>query len=105
MCDDRCRMAELLTVVAEMKAKPGREADLRNALLALIEPTRKEDGCVQYDLHVHTDDPGRFVFYENWASGEHLRRHAASPHLTAFVELAGDLLAEPMRVETYRRVV
>jgi quinol monooxygenase YgiN len=98
-------MAELLTVVAEMKAKPGREADLRNALLALIEPTRKEDGCAQYDLHVHTDDPGRFVFYENWISGEYLMRHSASPHLTAFVGVAEDLLAEPMRVETYRRVV
>jgi len=88
-----------------MKAKPGREADLRNALLALIEPTRKEVGCLQYDLHVHTDDPGRFVFYENWASGEHLSKHAASPHLTGFVEVAPDLLAEPMRVQTYRRVV
>jgi quinol monooxygenase YgiN len=98
------RMTDLLTVVAEMKAKPGREADLRNALLALIEPTRQEDGCVQYDLHVHTADPGRFVFYENWASEEHLRRHAASPHLTAFVEVTGDLLAGPMRVETYRRL-
>jgi quinol monooxygenase YgiN len=97
-------MAEMLTVVAEMKAKPGREEDLRKAVLALIEPTRREDGCVQYDLHRHTDDPGRFVFYENWKSPAHLARHAASPHLTAFDKIAGDLLAEPARVETYRRI-
>jgi quinol monooxygenase YgiN len=97
-------MAELLTVVAEMKAKPGREEDLRRALLALVGPTRPEAGCVQYDLHIHTRDLGRFVFYENWASEEHLARHAASAHLTAFVEAAEGLLAEPMRVETYRRI-
>ena len=97
-------MPELLTVVAEMKAKPGREEDLRNALLALVEPTRPEDGCVQYDLHIHTSDPARFLFYENWASEAHLARHAASAHLTAFVEAADGLLAEPMRVETYRRI-
>jgi quinol monooxygenase YgiN len=97
-------MAELLTVVAEMKAKPGREEELRSALLALVGPTRPEDGCVQYDLHVHTGDPGRFVFYENWASEAHLARHAASAHLTAFVKAADELLAEPMRVETYRRI-
>jgi quinol monooxygenase YgiN len=97
-------MSEILTVVAEMKAKPGREADLRNTLLALIEPTRKEEGCTQYDLHIHTGDPGRFLFYENWESGEHLKRHAASAHLTAFLEVAADLLVEPMRVETFRRV-
>jgi quinol monooxygenase YgiN len=97
-------MAELLTVVAEMKAKPGREDDLRKALLALIEPTRPENGCVQYDLHVHSSDPARFLFYENWASEAHLERHAASAHLTAFVRSADALLAEPMRVETFRRI-
>jgi len=97
-------MPELLTVVAHMKSKPGREEDLRRAVLALIEPTRKEEGCVQYDLHVHSSDPGRFVFYENWASREHLDRHAASAHLKAFGALAADLLAEPPSVETYRRI-
>jgi len=97
-------MPELLTVVAHMKAKPGKEEDLRRAVLALIEPTRKEEGCVQYDLHVHSSDPGRFVFYENWASREHLDRHAASAHLKAFGALAADLLAEPPSVETYRRI-
>ena len=74
-------MPQLLTVVAEMQAKPGIEDALRRSVLALIEPTRREDGCVQYDLHVHTSDPSRFVFYENWASQEHLDRHAASEHL------------------------
>ena len=97
-------MPELLTVVAEMQAKPGREEDLRKALLALIEPTRAEDGCVQYDLHIHSNDPARFLFYENWASPAHLARHAASAHLTAFVAAAGSLLAAPMRVETYGRI-
>ncbi len=98
-------MDQLLTVVAEMKAKAGREGDLRKALLALIEPTRREDGCVQYDLHSHTSDPGRFVFYENWASEEQLERHATSPHLTAFLAASGDLLESPMCVETYTRIV
>lgn len=97
-------MAELLTVVAEMKAKPGKELELQSAALALVEPTRKEDGCVQYDLHVHTNDPGRIVFYENWTSAEHLARHAASAHLEAFRAHAKDLLEQPGRVETYRRI-
>ena len=97
-------MTDLLTVVAEMKAKPGKEEDLRRAVLALIEPTRNEEGCVQYDLHAHTSDPGRFVFYENWTSRDHLDRHLASPHLRAFGAASGDLLAEPPRVETYARI-
>jgi quinol monooxygenase YgiN len=97
-------MAQFLTVVAEMQAKPGKEDALRRSVLALIEPTRREDGCVQYDLHVHTSDPSRFVFYENWASQEHLDRHAASEHLKNFGAAAADLLVKPPRVETYSRI-
>ena len=97
-------MAQLLTVVAEIKAQAGKEDDLRQALLALIEPTGKEEGFVQYDLHVNTGDPGRFVFYENWVSKEHLDRHLASPHLEVFRAAAGSLLAEPPRVKTYWRI-
>jgi quinol monooxygenase YgiN len=97
-------MAQVLTVVAELQAKPGREEALRRAVLALIEPTRQEEGCVQYDLHVHTNDPGRFVFYENWTSREHLDRHAASAHLKEFGTVSADLLTEPPRVETYWRI-
>jgi quinol monooxygenase YgiN len=96
--------AQVLTVVAELKAKPGREEDLRRALLALIEPTRQEEGYVQYDLHVHTGDPSRFVFYENWTSREHLDRHLATPHLQEFLGTADALLADPPRIETYWRI-
>ncbi len=97
-------MAQLLTVVAEMQAKPGKEDDLRRAVLALVEPTRQEDGCVQYDLHVHSTDPARFVFYENWTSQEDLNRHAASAHLQQFRTVSADLLAAPARIETYWRI-
>src|SRR5689334_15311839 len=45
-------MAETLTVVAELVAKPGMEEDLRRELMKIVEPTRNEDGCIQYDLHV-----------------------------------------------------
>lgn len=97
-------MGELLTVVAEMTAKPGKEEELRKAALALVEPTRREDGCVQYDLHCLEGEPGRLLFYENWMSAAHLERHLESPHLTAFGAIAGDLLAAPPRVDKFRRI-
>lgn len=94
----------MLTVVAELIAKPGREAEVKQELLAMVEATRLEEGCVQYDLHVTTDQPGSFVFYENWTSREALDRHNASPHLQAFGAKAADLLAQPPRVLTYTRI-
>ena len=92
----------IMTVLFE--ARPGKEAELRKALTDVLAPTRKEDGFIQYDLHVHTGDGSRFVFYENWTSREHLDRHLSSPHLTVAIGTAGDWLAEPPSIETYWRI-
>ena len=94
----------MLSVVAEITAKPGKEAELRRGLMGLIEPTRKENGCVQYDLHVSTDDPARFVFYENWSSRAALDAHLGSAHIQAMLAVADELLAEPPRILTYTRI-
>jgi quinol monooxygenase YgiN len=95
---------DLLTVTAEVVAKHGKEAELRTQVLALVAPTRKEEGCVQYDVHVSNGEPGRFVFYENWTSGEMLDRHLKSDHFRAFEAAAGSLLAEPTRVLRLTRI-
>jgi quinol monooxygenase YgiN len=94
----------LLTVVAEIVAKPGKEEEVRQRLLANVELTRKEEGCVQYDLHVSNDEPGRFVFYENWTSAEMLDKHSASSHIQAFRAVASDLLAQPTRIIKLTRI-
>ena len=89
--DDR---RDLLTVIAYMRAKPGREDDLRAALEALIAPTAAEDGYVNYDLHQGVEDPGVFFFYENWESAGHLDAHLGQPHLVDFAGKTQDLLDE-----------
>lgn len=85
---------EQVTVVAEFKAKTGSENALRDELLAIVEPTRKEQGCINYDLHEVADEDGRFLFYENWTSEELLRKHLGSAHVCRYRENTADLLAE-----------
>ncbi|QKE84413.1 putative quinol monooxygenase [Arthrobacter sp. NEB 688] len=96
---------DLLTVIAYMKAAPGKEDELRAALQELIEPTSQEDGYVNYDLHESVEDPGRFFFYENWHSGEHLDAHLGAPHLTAFIARIPELIDENgLTVNRVRRI-
>lgn len=94
----------MLTVVAEMIAKPGCEERLREELLRCIEPTRAEEGCLQYDLHVATDRPGHFLFYENWTSREALDRHLATPHLQRLSGLLPELSEGEPRISTFERI-
>mgnify|MGYP001828518104 CR=1 FL=1 len=73
-----------LTILAQITAAPGKEALLRAELEKLVAPTRAEDGCIQYDLHVDNDAPGFFVFYEKWETRDLWQTHMNAPHLVAY---------------------
>ena len=67
-------MSELFIVVA-LRAKKGKEDELRRDLTAVVEASRKEEGSLNYDLFVDQSDPERFVFVEHWASREARDKH------------------------------
>jgi quinol monooxygenase YgiN len=93
-----------VTVVATFKAKAGMEDTARDAILALVAPTRAEAGCVNYDLHQTTDDPSLFMLYENWVSQKDLDAHLAMPYLKELLEKADDLFKEPVDIAIWQMI-
>lgn len=93
-----------LTVVARVKAKAGKEEAVKKELMALIGPTRSEPGCINYDLHQAADDPGTFMFYENWKSKEDLDKHLERPHFKTWIAKAEDLLDGPSDVSLWQAI-
>lgn len=85
---------EQVTVSAEFWAKAGCENALRDELLAIVGPTRKEDGCINYDLHEAGDEAGHFLFYENWTNRELLDKHLKSEHICRYREKTAGLIEE-----------
>lgn len=79
-------MSERLTIVAQIEAKPEQAELVKSELEKLIEPTLKEAGCLQYDLHQDNDNPAVFLFFENWESRELWLAHMEQPHLAAYQE-------------------
>lgn len=96
--------AKPITVVARMTAKPGLEDQLQRKLLALIPPTRREEGCITYKLHRAEEIPGLFLFYENWRSRNDLDDHLATPYLQAFLGEADQLLATPVELTIWDQI-
>lgn len=72
-----------LSVVANISAKPEFLGEVRQALLAVVAPSRAEAGCLQYDLHLARDQPNSFVMIERWQDDATLDRHLATPHFAA----------------------
>lgn len=77
-------MSELFMVVS-LRAKKGKEEDLRRDLIAVVEPSRKDEGNLRYELFVDEDNPGHFVFVEHWASADaQHKHHTQGPHIQHF---------------------
>ena len=93
-----------VTVFALVKAKSGMEETVKKELCALVAPTLKEEGCINYDLHQSFDHAGNFRFYENWTSKELLDRHLQSAHVKRYIAKADQLLAEPPEITLWERV-
>lgn len=84
---------DAVALVVMMHAKPGQDPLLQAELTALIRPTRKEEGCILYDLHRSTDIPTDFLFYEIWASREAHAAHKRTPHFLRWNARKDTLLA------------
>jgi quinol monooxygenase YgiN len=82
----------MFRVVAMFRARPGQEPALRADLLAMLESSRREAGCLEYELHSSDDDPGLFFF-----SATHHRGHLQTPHVRRLLAVCPQRLAEPIR--------
>lgn len=81
-----------LVVVATIKAKLGRGAELRSAFLDLEWHSRTEAGCIKYDLHQSIEDADTFLFYEIWTGEEALSLHASSDFMKASRAITRELI-------------
>jgi quinol monooxygenase YgiN len=91
-------------VLAFWNAAPGHEQALEEVLLALVEPSRAEEGYLRYELYASRDGSGRFTFVEEWASEAALEAHRHADHLRVARERGIGLVGEAPRVEICRLV-
>ena len=71
---------DAVTLIVILRAREGQETLLEAELRALVGPSRKEEGCLTFDLHRSVDTPGAFLLHEVWASREAHTYHMHTPH-------------------------
>ena len=90
-----------LRVVARLKARPDKAGELRELLIGLLEPTRKESGCVEYEMLENRADPTEFAFVEEWINEAALNEHFRTEHILNALQKFPSLLAEALDVRRY----
>jgi quinol monooxygenase YgiN len=71
---------DAVTQVVILRAREGQETLLEAELRALVGPSRKEEGCLTFDLHRSVDTTGSFLLHEIWASRDAHTDHMHTPH-------------------------
>ena len=96
---------EKVHVIAIFVAAAGKEHELEQLLSGLVEPTRREAGCLRYDLmRGIPGQSGDFVFIEEWESEAALDAHSKSAHLREIGPKVGPLLGAPANIGRYRQI-
>ncbi|WP_439815151.1 putative quinol monooxygenase [Zavarzinia sp. CC-PAN008] len=98
----------MIHVIATLQIRPGTLETILPAARACIAATRREAGCIAYDLHASVTDPQTLVFVEVWERREDLTAHSKQPHLAAWREASSPHLVSrriqiihPERIEEF----
>jgi quinol monooxygenase YgiN len=78
--------------VARLTATPGRDHELLTLLRGVIEPSRKEEDCLRYELNQEMEDPRHFTITAKFAGRAGFERHLNSRHVRHFAESANDII-------------
>lgn len=82
-----------VTLMVILRSREGQETLLEAELRALVSPSRKEQGCLSYNLHRSVDTPGALLLHEVWASREAHTEHTHTPHFLRWNARKDALLA------------
>jgi quinol monooxygenase YgiN len=84
---------DAVTLIVLLRAREGQETLLEAELRALVSPSRREEGCLTYNLHRAIDTPGALLLHEVWATREAHTEHTHTPHFLRWNARKDALLA------------
>ena len=91
----------MLILAVHVTIKAGSEEEVIPSLHKLQEETRREPGCIMYVGHQCTEDPRKFMFYEQYKDHAALEAHRNAPYFKEYVAGGLDTIMERRSRELY----
>ncbi len=86
-----------LFIFARFEPRAGKQRQLLEELIRILEPTRAEAGCVRIHLYESMRDPLAYFIHSEWSDDRAFEAHAELPHMRRFLGLADELLTHPVQ--------
>jgi quinol monooxygenase YgiN len=88
-----------LVAVATLKAREGKDEQVRALFAELQLATHEEQGCRLYALHSDRSDPRTFVMIEIWDTEADIQRHLGTAHVQALIARTDELFEGPAAIQ------
>ena len=94
-----------MKLIAKKLIKEGKVTDAIKLYEELVQFSRKEEGCLAYDLFQDEKDSSILAVIEEWESKEALEKHTNSQHFTKLVPMLGELTEEKLGMNIYNKII
>ncbi len=94
----------MITIVAKSLIKHGKTEEFKILAERLINESRKETGCISYNLYEDSSNCNILTFIEEWENTEAIKAHNSSEHFTSIVPEFGELRESQTEINLYKRI-
>ena len=85
----------MVTFIMNLRARPSKDMELKQTLLALIEPIQKEKGCLSHDVYEDVENKNGFCLVGQWETRADLDNYRQSDAFAVLMGARSLLDAEP----------
>lgn len=97
-------MTSTLFGFAKITPKSDHYTNAQDAILAIVEETRAEPGCLEFTVLADPTE-GHIFLFEEWQNEAALKEHHGKPYTKAVMDNYDNWLAEPLRFETMAKLL
>ncbi|MFI3267846.1 MAG: antibiotic biosynthesis monooxygenase [Rikenellaceae bacterium] len=82
-----------VALVVRTEVKPHRQIEFDGLLKDFVENSRKEPGCLSYNVYQDLEQPTIYIFHEVWATQDDLLKHRAAYNFKYYTAKKSHLVA------------
>jgi quinol monooxygenase YgiN len=94
----------MITVMARAAVRPDQVEEVARMLRDVCAQSRKEAGCLGYNVYQDASDPTRFSTVEDWADPAAVDTHMAMPYVVALLAKLPDMVTAAPEIVSYNKL-
>ncbi|QZY56191.1 putative quinol monooxygenase [Crassaminicella profunda] len=95
----------MLQVVSKIYVKEDQIDEFVEVFKGMVEPSRKEEGCIQYEMYQDEENPRIFIVLEQWKTKEDFDQHFKTEHFERIVPKMSEFMIKETEMNLCYKIV